>query len=183
MSTEIRQLVDQCLADDDPSAMMRLVSRFRGRVFALCYRMLGQWQDAEDAMQETFLRVSKNLRRWDSSRDFEPWLLTIAANRCRTQLARRRQRPATEPMFDSFAADRRDVEADKARQLAEELNRILGGLRPEWRRAFQLFHEQQLSYEQIAIELDRPIGTVKTWVHRGRQEIIRQLQRREVIQR
>ena len=55
MSTEIHQLVRDCLADDDPSAMMRLVSRFRGRVFGLCYRMLGQWQDAEDAMQETFL--------------------------------------------------------------------------------------------------------------------------------
>ena len=86
MSTDIRQLVSDCLADEDPSAMMRLISRFRGQVFALCYRMLGQWQDAEDVVQETFVRVARNLNRWDSSRDFEPWLLTIAANRCRTHL-------------------------------------------------------------------------------------------------
>ena len=125
MSTEIHQLVRDCLADDDPSAMMRLVSRFRGRVFGLCYRMLGQWQDAEDAMQETFLRMSKNLRRWDASREFEPWLLTIAANRCRTQLARRKHRPATEPMFDSSATDRRDSEAQHARPSNHHRNRAV----------------------------------------------------------
>ena len=181
MSTEIHQLVRDCLADDDPSAMPRLVNRFRGRVFGLCYRMLGQWQDAEDAMQETFLRVSKNLRRWDASREFEPWLLTIAANRCRTQLSRRKHRLATEPMFDSSAADRRDSEAQRAQQLTEELNQALISLRPEWRQAFELFHQQQMSYEEISLEMGRPLGTVKTWVHRGRQEIIRKLQRREVI--
>lgn len=181
MSTEIHQLVRDCLADDDPSAMPRLVNRFRGRVFGLCYRMLGQWQDAEDAMQETFLRVSKNLKRWDSSREFEPWLLTIAANRCRTQLSRRKHRLATEPMFDSSAADRRDSEAQRAQQLTEELNQALISLRPEWRQAFELFHQQQMSYEEISLEMGRPLGTVKTWVHRGRQEIIRKLQQREVF--
>ncbi len=181
MSTEIHQLVRDCLADDDPSAMLRLVNRFRGRVFGLCYRMLGQWQDAEDAMQETFLRVSKNLKRWDSSREFEPWLLTIAANRCRTQLSRRKHRLATEPMFDSSAADRRDSEAQRAQQLTEELNQALISLRPEWRQAFELFHQQQMSYEEISLEMGRPLGTVKTWVHRGRQEIIRKLQQREVF--
>ena len=181
MSTEIHQLVRDCLADDDPSAMMRLVNRFRGRVFGLCYRMLGQWQDAEDAMQETFLRVSKNLKRWDSSREFEPWLLTIAANRCRTQLSRRKHRPHTEPMFDSSATDQRDSEDQRTQQLTEELNQALISLRPEWRQAFELFHQQQMSYEEISLEMGRPLGTVKTWVHRGRQEIIRKLQQREVF--
>ena len=64
--------------------MIDLVNRFRGQVFGLCYRMLGQRQDAEDAAQETFVRVLKNLHRWDPARPFEPWLLTIAGNRCRT---------------------------------------------------------------------------------------------------
>ncbi|MDG2381200.1 MAG: RNA polymerase sigma factor [Pirellulaceae bacterium] len=182
MSTEIRQLVTDCLADDDPLAMMRLVGRFRGRVFALCYRMLGQWQDAEDVVQETFVRVSRNLARWDSTREFEPWLLTIAANRCRTHLAKRKLRPCTEPMYDGWATDQRDTEQQKAAQLNEELDRILTNLRPDWREAFESFHQRQLSYEQIASEMNRPVGTIKTWVHRGRQEIIRQLQHRDAIQ-
>ncbi len=180
MSTEIQQLVHDCLADD-PSAMMRLIGRFRGQVFSLCYRMLGQWQDAEDAAQETFVRVVRNLARWDSTREFEPWLLAIAANRCRSQLARRMKRPATEPIYDGWATDHRDDEQRKARLLAEELDRVLATVRPEWRTAFELFHQKQLSYDEIATQMNRPVGTIKTWVHRGRQEIIRQLQQREVL--
>src|ERR687898_466643 len=90
---ELRSLVGQCLAGSQ-SAMLTLVERFRGQVFGLCYRMLGQRQDAEDAAQETFVRVLKNLHRWDQGRDFEPWLFAIAGNRCRTALAARRRKPA-----------------------------------------------------------------------------------------
>ena len=60
--------------------------------------MLGQREDAEDATQETFVRVAKNLHRWDPERKFEPWLLTIAGNRCRTRLSKRKRRPAHFPL-------------------------------------------------------------------------------------
>ena len=82
-SHDLATLVSHCLAGDQ-GAMIALVDRFKGQVFGLCYRMLGQRQDAEDAAQETFVRVLKNLHRWDQARDFEPWLLAIAGNRCRT---------------------------------------------------------------------------------------------------
>ena len=73
--------------------MIELVDQYRSRVFGLCYRMLGQRQDAEDMTQETFIRALKSLSRWDPERDFEPWLLAIAGNRCRTALATRRRKP------------------------------------------------------------------------------------------
>ena len=68
-SPDLRTLVKRCLAGDQGS-MLALVERFQGQVFGLCYRMLGQRQDAEDAAQETFVRVLKNLHRWDQGRDF-----------------------------------------------------------------------------------------------------------------
>src|SRR6476620_1331776 len=134
---DLPTLVGRCLAGDQP-AMLALVERFRGQVFGLCYRMLGQRQDAEDAAQETFVRVLKNLHRWDEAREFQPWLLTIAGNRCRTALSSRRRRPAGELTEELVVDDTPDHDA--GRQLAEEVHLALGHLRPEYRRAFLLFH-------------------------------------------
>jgi RNA polymerase sigma-70 factor (ECF subfamily) len=155
--------------------MLRLVDRFRGQVFGLCFRMLGHRQDAEDVAQETFVRVLRSLHRWDSQRDFEPWLLAIAGNRCRTAMAARVRRPVSQPLHEHLSDDSEQLQA--ARNLAEEVQLLLEGLRCEYRQAFVLFHEHQLSYAEIAEALDCPLGTVKTWVHRARQELIRALRR------
>jgi RNA polymerase sigma-70 factor (ECF subfamily) len=69
-----------------------------------------------------------------------------------------------------------------ARNLAEEIELALARLRDEYRHAFVLFHEQQLSYAEIADSLGCPVGTVKTWVHRARRELADQLRRRGVVQ-
>jgi RNA polymerase sigma-70 factor (ECF subfamily) len=175
---DLHTLVRHCLAGDQ-AAMLALVERFRGPVFGLCYRMLGQRQDAEDAAQETFVRVLKNLQRWDSERDFMPWLLAIAGNRCRTALAARRRRPIAEPMVELVADDTPDRRP--ADQLAEEVHLALADLRPEYSQAFLLFHNQELSYAEIAEAMDVPLGTIKTWVHRARRALIDHLRRRGAI--
>lgn len=175
MADELRQLVSRCLAGDQP-AMMQLVDQFRGQVFGLCFRMLGHLQDAEDVAQETFVRLLRSLRNWDATRDFEPWLLAIAGNRCRTFLAVRKRRPAAHalPEDDLQSPDAKD-------ELSEEVNLAMKSLRPEHRQAFLLFHQQELSYEQIADAMSCPVGTVKTWIHRARRDILQQLQERELI--
>src|SRR5262245_44943721 len=175
---ELRPLVQRCLVGDQ-GAMLALVERFRGQVFGLCYRMLNQREDAEDAAQETFVRVLKNLHRWDPGRDFMPWLMAIAGNRCRTALAARRRRPIHEPTAEFVADDAPDCQP--ANQLAEEVRLALANLRPEYRQSFLLFHDQELSYTEIAESMDVPLGTIKTWVHRARRELIQQLRRREAI--
>jgi len=179
LSTPLIELVNHCLKGDQV-AMLELVDRYKQRVFALCYRMLGQRQDAEDAAQETFVRLLKNLSKWDRDRDFEPWLFTIAANRCRTMLAARKRRPTPQPLVAPIA-DRTPSPA-LARQLGEEVDLALLRLRMEYRQAFMLFHDQELGYEEIAAALDRPLGTVKTWIHRARIELIRILCDRGTIE-
>jgi len=177
-SSDLRTLVKRCLAGDQ-AAMIALVERFQGQVLGLCYRMLGQRQDAEDAAQETFVRVLKNLHRWDQTRDFVPWLLAIAGNRCRTALAARRRRPIAEPAVELLADDAPDERPGQ--HLAEEVHLALAELRAEYREAFVLFHEQELSYAEIAAAMDVPLGTVKTWVHRARREMIDYLRRRGAL--
>jgi len=86
-----RNLVRGCLAGED-DALSAFVSRYQSAVFGLCYRMVAHRHDAEDITQEVFLRAFRNLRQWDPTRPLVPWLLTIAANRCRTWLANRTRR-------------------------------------------------------------------------------------------
>jgi RNA polymerase sigma factor (sigma-70 family) len=176
---DLREMVSRCL-EGDQSAMLALVERFQGRVFGLCYRMLGNREDAEDMVQVTFVRVLKNLHKWDHERDFEPWLFAIAGNRCRTALASRMRRPTNQAFVEPVADYRHDD--GPAKLLAEEVQLGLAQLRSDYRQAFILFHQQELSYEQIAEAMSRPLGTIKTWIHRARGELISFLQEREVIE-
>jgi RNA polymerase sigma-70 factor, ECF subfamily len=89
------------------------------------------------------------------------------------------RRPASTPLVEQLPD--REPDAGPARQLAEELNLALEELRPEYRDAFVLFHEQELSYAEIGAALSCPLGTVKTWVHRARRELIAALKNRGVF--
>lgn len=172
-----RALVSRCLAGDS-AAIRSLVEGCQGAVYGLCYRMLRHRQDAEDVTQETFVRALGSLHRWDSERPLLPWLLAIAANRCRTALSRRSRRPVPMESFHELP-DHRTL--NEREGLEGELERALGLLREEYRMVFVLFHEQGLAYEEISRVLQRPVGTIKTWLHRARAEMVRHLSRRGIV--
>jgi RNA polymerase sigma factor (sigma-70 family) len=168
----------EALRIGDPNAARWLVEQYQGVVFALCYRMMGHRQDAEDVAQETFVRALRGIAGFDPDRPVRPWLLGIAANRCRTALAKRGKGPTLTDSSEEYVDHRPGlVDPDG---LAAELTRALDRLRPEYRMVFNLFHEQNLPYEDIAQALDRPVGTVKTWLHRARAELAEHLTRRGV---
>jgi RNA polymerase sigma-70 factor (ECF subfamily) len=173
-----RQLVASCLADR-PGAFRRLVERFQTMVYGLCVRMLRDRHEAEDVAQEVFLRMHRSLHRWDAERPLRGWVLAIAANRCRTWLARRRP-IASNPEILESAPDPRPDEGD-GRELADAVREAVAELRPEYRRAFLLFHEQGLGYEEIGAAMGRPIGTLKTWLHRARSELQTKLRARGLL--
>jgi RNA polymerase sigma-70 factor (ECF subfamily) len=93
--------------------------------------------------------------------------------------SRRRQPLAASELDDQWTDDSPDLQA--AQNLAEEVQLALQRIRSEYREAFVLFHENGLNYEQIAQVLTRPVGTIKTWVRRARQELVALLQQREVV--
>ena len=171
-------------ADDDlvrrcrngrPDAMRELVERFQPEVYALCARLVSHRHDAEDVTQEVFLRVFRSLGRWDGVRPLRPWVLGIAVNRCRTWLGRRRRIP--EPVDYLHDVAGRPPEAPSG-ELTSAIRSAVDDLRPEYREVFVLFHEHARSYEEIAGAVGRPVGTVKTWLHRGRAHILAELRRR-----
>src|SRR6266852_1770858 len=107
--------------------MVELVGSFRGQVFGLCYRMLRHRQDAEDVAQESFVRALRSLGTWDQEREFLPWLLAIAGNRCRTLLAVRMRQPSTTLLVEQLSDNA--LEIAEARNLAEEVDLALSTLR------------------------------------------------------
>ncbi|MCS7045343.1 MAG: RNA polymerase sigma factor [Gemmataceae bacterium] len=174
---EDAQLVRRCLRGD-PTAIRVLVERYQGDVLGLCLRLLHHRQDAEDVTQEVFLRVFRSLRRWDSRRPLRPWIMTIAVNRCKTWLTQRARRPELVEYLHETAAG---PSQDDAGELAREVQEAMAQLRDDYRIVFTLFHEQGLAYEAIAAVVGKPVGTVKTWIHRARLEMLERLKRRGMV--
>ena len=171
------ELVQGCLAGDGVS-QRTFVEHFQGLIFGVCLRMLGHRQDAEDVAQEVFLRAFRSLHRWDGVRPLRPWLLTIAANRCRTHLEERGRRPAPVGVPADCLPER---PVSNPRDDAEEVQQALLTLRPEYRQCFVLFYQQDLSVEEVAEILERPEGTIKIWLHRARKEIAEYFRKRGFV--
>ncbi|HTK78626.1 MAG TPA: RNA polymerase sigma factor [Gemmataceae bacterium] len=178
MADDDATLVRRCRRND-PLAVRVLVERFQGAVFGLCVRLLGHRHDAEDVSQEVFLRVFRSLGSWDATRPLKPWVLSIAVNRCRTWLAKRARRPElADYLHDTAAAP----PADDSVELTREIEQALTSLRPEYRSVFVRFHQQGQPYDVIAAAVRRPVGTVKTWLHRARLELLEALRRRGMVE-
>lgn len=171
------EIVHRCLRGDT-AAMRNLVERFQSDVFALCFRILRHSQDAEDVAQEVFVRVFRSLNRWEQSRPLRPWILGIAINRCRTALAKRAKRPAVAEYLNDMPGPTDD---DSCQELVTTIRSAVDALREEYREVFVLFHEAGQSYEEISTVVDRPVGTVKTWLHRARAEVLKHLERRGLV--
>ena len=170
-------LVRRCLTGD-PAACRELVEQFQADVFTMCQRLLAHCHDAEDVTQEVFLRVFRSLGRWDSARPLRPWVLGIAVNRCRTWMGKRGRGPELSEYLHE-APDRRP--ADDSIELRTEIRAAVDALRGEYREVFVLFHERGQSYEEISQVVDRPVGTVKTWLHRARLELLERLRSRGLV--
>jgi RNA polymerase sigma factor (sigma-70 family) len=177
VSADETALVRRCLqgqADD----MRLLIERFQADVFGLCVKLLNHRQDAEDVTQEVFLRVFRSLHRWDSARPLKPWIMGITVNRCRTWISQRARRPELVDYLQETAG--RDDTDDSAEMVAE-IRAAVSQLRPDYRVVFVMFHEQGQCYEDIAAAMERPVGTVKTWLHRARLEVLDQLRQRGML--
>ncbi len=177
VSAEEVALVQRCLRGES-AGVRALVDRFQAEVYGLCVRLLNHRHDAEDVAQEVFLRVFRSLKGWDSSRPLKPWIMGITVNRCRTWLSQRGRRPELADYLQDTAVS---PPADDSAELVQEIQSALDGLRPDYRSVFVLFHEHGQPYEEIAEALDRPVGTIKTWLHRARLEVLEHLRRRGMV--
>lgn len=162
--------------DDD--AFAKLVEAYQVPVYNLCYRMLGNPSEAEDAAQETFLRAYKGLNRYDPERRFATWLLSIASHHCIDRLRRKRFpiRSLDELLpWQQKADDTPGPEtALTQKQDQEVVRKMLEQLGDQDRVMLILRYWYDLSYEEIAQSLFSSVSAVKSRLHRARRQLAEQ---------
>lgn len=135
----------------DPGAFTRLVDRHYDRCARYAYRMLGTREDAEDAVQETFLRAHRALARYEARDTFGAWVTRILVNQCRT-LGARRALLARRFLRDDDAMERAEAPPRRMEDGTipdDAVQRALDGLEPLLREAFILKHVEDMSYDQM----------------------------------
>ncbi|MCE5271275.1 sigma-70 family RNA polymerase sigma factor [bacterium] len=165
--------------DGDERAFRELMDRYSRRMVNYIYRIIGDRDRAEDLLQDTFIRVYRNIHRFDQSRKFSTWLYTIATNLAKNELRNAGRSPLM--YFQNFFFRKDEPQmfeaADKAgrpddelyqKQLGDIVSRAVEKMPNRHRLVFSLRETQGKSYEEIAEILGCNIGTVKSRLNRAR---------------
>lgn len=164
-------LVRRCLAGDT-AAFEGLVIQYQRLAFKVSLRMLGDYEDARDATQNTFIKVFEKLSTYEPRYRFFSWMYRILLNECLN--LRRARRPAEElgPDEPSGGGSIDSVEAAERRR---DVRAALVALPVHYREVIVLRHFAQMSYEEISETVGIPVKTVKSRLHTARQQLTRQL--------
>lgn len=162
--------------EGDVDAFASLVDRYETKLLRFCMRTLGDRQDAEDVVQDTFVQAWKSLNALASPEAFGTWLYRMASNRCTDVLRKRVSRPS-DPFdpedFGAHADDRASVEKRvEARSALERFAQVFSTLSSEQRATWVLCQMEGLSYAEVADTLGITEGSVRGRIHRARAAIV-----------
>jgi len=153
---------------DDFAAFEALVDRYKNRLVNVLFRILNDQNEAEDLVQETFLRVYQHKQEYDFTYCLSTWLYTIALNLAKNDLRRKRK----VKFFSIFEMQDNGVELPDTKPGPQSLKIILdkaiAKLPIKYKTAFVLRDVNEMSYEEVAQVLEVPLGTVKSRVNRAR---------------
>ena len=155
-------------------AFTQIVETYQKPVYNLCYRMLGDHYEAEDAAQETFLRAYRSISRYDRERSFSTWLLSIAAHYCIDQIRRRRMSlvPLDGLPYKEFMDIIPNPEASLVlNEDQQQVRTLLNELTSIDRAAVVMRYWFDFTYEEIGEALNLTLSAVKSRLHRARREL------------
>ena len=149
-------------------AFERLLDEYRDKVFRLACSLLGDEAAAEDAAQEIFLKIWKALPDFRGDSSVSTWIYAIARNTCLT----RRRMAAERRTFSLDEANAAEIPShDTPPGSDSDLRDAIGRLPAKYSRVLVLFYLEDRSYQQVALALGLPMGTVKTYLHRAKKEL------------
>ena len=169
-------MIAECCAGDK-QAFDVLILRHQNSVFTLATRLLEDRNEAEDIMQDTFLRAYEGIEEFRGAAKFSTWLYRICHNLCLNYLKRKKNDPTNDAGEETLPEELpgpRSRLPDQVLISKERQNLVtqaLSPLAPEFREVLMLHHTRQFSYQEIAELLELPVGTVRSRLHRGREEI------------
>jgi len=180
-----RNRIDRLLAEQalegDAAAFEQLFRHYKEDLLQLCVQRTGNnLSDANDILQETFIKVYLNLDKYNPEYTFSQWIHTIARNTFIDYTRKRRDSPLSidnpewaGPRINPPATGANPEERMMQYQTGKELDRALERMSPRYKTMITMRFIQEHSYEEIAEKLDMPLGTVKTQIHRAREQFFR----------
>ncbi len=148
-----------------------LMSEHRVKVFRLAYAMLGNAAQAEDIAQETFVRIWKGLASYRGQSSVATWVYAITRNTCLSYLSGKGQKKVLSLDQDRVRAAAERLYGNTVPTRTIDVMKYFAELPENYQQALRLYYMEQKSYDQIALLLDLPLGTVKTYLHRARKQL------------
>lgn len=180
MATPDSQLITLA-RNGNPTALTELIRALSPGIFRFAQRMTRSEEEARDITQETFLRMIKNLDRYDPTWPFTTWVYRIARNLCidrsrhhsrwRFNFFRRDEDEEDDPMAELPDTRESQLTTLLSRETGASVEQALTKLKPAYREVLVLYHFEELSYQDIASVLQIPIGTVMNRIFRARQQL------------
>lgn len=173
------RLIDQAVGGDD-KAFAKLMQRYKRPVYHMILKMVRNVDDAEDLMIESFAKAFKSLHRFKKDFTFSTWLFRIATNNTIDFIRKKKlntmsiENSYTDDDGQSVGIDVEDENLDPQEetikaQKSEIVQVFVDKLPAKYQKLVRLRYFSELSYEEIAVELDAPLGTVKAQLHRARE--------------
>lgn len=174
------ELIDRAVNDKDQQAFATLMKRYKKAVYFMILKMIRDADDAEDLTMEAFAKAFRNLHKFKKDYTFSTWLFRIATNNTIDFIRKKKLKTMslnTTLSDDGGNAVTIDVQDDDnnpqdeyIKSQRKEMVRIFVDKLPaKYRKLVQLRYFDELSYEEIAVELEKPLGTVKAQLHRSRE--------------
>ncbi|MFD2673403.1 RNA polymerase sigma factor SigW [Marinicrinis sediminis] len=178
--------------DGDRHAFAEIVDLYKDKIYHLSYRMLGNAQEAEDVVQETFIRVYKNIKRYDPTHKFSTWIYRIGTNLC---IDRLRKRKFTAYSLDADQSDGEGMDGYSVlaakdplpedqltlSETQQQIREAISKMPEKYRSVIILRYLEDMSLQEISEVLDMPVTTIKTRVHRGREYLRKRLDHAKLI--
>jgi RNA polymerase sigma-70 factor, ECF subfamily len=164
--------------ESNENAFNELLAKYQGKVLRLCYAILGNRALAEETAQDVFIKIWRGLGTIRRESSQYTWIYAITRNACldaRERIAARKADSLDDPDILKKAHRHQLVQSEREPQT--DVRRWVAELPEPQRQAVTLFYLEEKSYEEVATALAVPMGTIKTWIHRGRRALVaRQLQ-------
>lgn len=174
MSFEIDSAVIKKAAAGDMGSFEKIVIEYEKTIYNVCHRFFNNAEDAQDAAQEVFIKIYRNLNKYNFKCKLSTWAYRIAVNSCIDILRRKKAEPRTQPLDETFALPAGESPADAviSKDTLKNVGEAIGKLKAEYRAAVVLRDVMGFSYQDISeITGAKSVGTVKSRISRARNSL------------
>ena len=186
------KLVCQALNDGEQKAYAELMSRYKDSIYYMLLKMVNNRDDAEDLTIEAFGKAFKNIKQYTPEYAFSTWLFKIATNNCIDFIRKKRKmlmavdrgienEDGQEIIFEVKSDGPGPDDFLMKKQRKDTMKEVVDKLKPRYRKLVELRYYQELSYEEIAVELNLPLGTVKAQLFRAREFLYQIMKNTEYV--